>query len=121
MLYVNLSNLHFFASHGFYEEEKILGAAFEVNVCVGFQPKKIPVQHLDETIDYSAVYELVKNIMQHPQPLLETVVSTMALQIFEKFPLAENVQISIVKINPPILEFMGEAGVEIEIRREEMM
>ncbi len=121
MLYVNLSNLHFFASHGFYEEEKILGAAFEVNVRVGFQPTKIPVNHLDETIDYSAVYELVKNIMQHPQPLLETVASSMALQIFEKFSLAESVKISIVKINPPILEFMGEAGVEIELNRKELM
>lgn len=121
MLYVNLSNLHFYAAHGFYEEEKIMGASFEVNVRVGFQPKKIPVAHLEETIDYSAVYELVKKIMQHAQPLLETVASTMALEIFEKFSLAEMVRINIIKLNPPILEFMGEAGVEIEVRRQDTM
>lgn len=121
MLYVILSNLHFYASHGFYEEEKIMGAAFEVNVRVGHQPKKIPISHLDETIDYSTVYALVKKVMLHVQPLLETVATTIAVQIFEKFSLAEKVNIKIVKLNPPILEFMGETGVEIELNREDFI
>lgn len=121
MLFVILSNLRFYASHGFYEEEKIMGASFEVHVRVGYQPKKIPVAHLEETIDYSAVYALVKKVMQHAQPLLEMVASTMALQIFENFALAEKVIIKIVKLSPPILEFMGEAGVEIELNREDFI
>ncbi|MBS1730171.1 MAG: dihydroneopterin aldolase [Bacteroidetes bacterium] len=120
MLFVHLSNLHFYASHGFYEEEKVMGASFEVNVRVGFQPNKFPILHLTETIDYSAVYELVKKVMQHAQPLLETVAGTMAVQIFEQFSLAEQVHIHIVKLNPPILEFMGESGVSLDVKRDEI-
>ncbi len=81
------------------------------------QPEKFPVTHLDETIDYTAVYNLVKEIMQKPEPLLETVVSLIASEILRKFSHAEEVSVSITKLNPPIIAFEGKVGVKCVLKR----
>ena len=117
MLTIELSKLRFHAYHGLYHEEKKLGGDFEVNVTVIHQPKKIPVLHLEETIDYTAVYNLIKEIMQKPEPLLETVVTLIAEEIMKRFFQAEEVNVSITKLNPPILSFEGRVGVSYVLKR----
>lgn len=96
-----------------------MGASFVVQAEVAYTPTQLPIRHLAETIDYSAVYSLVKKVMQEAQPLLETVASTIVREIFTQFPLAEKVTIHIEKMNPPILEFMGEAAVSLSLHRHE--
>lgn len=117
MLTIHLSNLHFYAHHGLYEEEKLLGAAYEVNVTVSHLPKTIPVKNLSDTIDYSAVYQLVKNFMQQPYALLETIVTAMAAQILDTFLQAQIVFVEIKKVHPPILSFQGSVGVSYTASR----
>lgn len=117
MLTIELSKLRFHAFHGLYHEEKKLGGDFEVNLSVQHQPAKLPVMHLDETIDYMAVYRVVKEIMLRPEPLLETVVTMIAEEILRKFSHAEEVTVSITKLNPPIIAFEGTVGVKYILRR----
>ncbi len=117
MLSITLHNIHFFNHHGIYEEEKILGNEFEVNITVTLFPKSLPVKHLEETIDYVSVYELVKTRMAIATPLLETLVTEIAEQIISQFSLAESVSISIRKVNPPISQFRGSVGVSFSLNR----
>jgi dihydroneopterin aldolase len=117
MLTIELSNVHFHAYHGLYEEEKKLGGDYLVNISITHIPVKIPITHLDETIDYSKVYEMVKSAMQQPRPLLETLVTTLAQEILTKFSQVEEVKIAIKKIHPPIIAFQGEVGVSYSLRR----
>ena len=117
MLTIELSKLRFHAYHGLYHEEKKLGGDFEVNVTVVHQPIKLPILHLDETIDYMAVYNLIKEIMQKPEPLLETVVTLLAEEILKRFSHAEEVNVSITKLNAPILSFEGRVGVRYFLKR----
>jgi dihydroneopterin aldolase len=117
MLTIELSKLRFHAYHGLYHEEKKLGGDFEVNVIVLHHPLKLPILQLDETIDYMAIYNLVKEIMQKPEPLLETVVTLIAEEILKKFSHAEEVNVSITKLNPPILSFEGRVGVRYVLKR----
>ena len=118
MFTIELSKLHFHAYHGLYHEEKKLGGDFEVNVTVFHQPEKFPVLHLDETIDYTRIYNLIKEIMQKPEPLLESVVSLIASEILRKFSHAEEVSVSIIKLNPPIIAFEGTVGVKCVLKRD---
>jgi dihydroneopterin aldolase len=117
MLTIELSKLRFHAYHGLYHEEKKLGGDFEVNVTVIHQPVKIPVTHIHETIDYTAVYTVVKEIMQQAQPLLETVATIIASEILKKFSHAEEVIVSIKKLNPPMISFQGMVGVKYAVKR----
>ncbi|WP_161818487.1 dihydroneopterin aldolase [Sediminibacterium roseum] len=122
LLTISLHNLHFFAYHGLYEEEKILGNHFELNVVVKHAPPELPVKRLDDTIDYVAVYELVRRRMEIPTPLLETVVTEIAKEILIRFTLAEEVFISIRKMYPPIsyMHARGSVGVGFELKRKDL-
>jgi dihydroneopterin aldolase len=120
MLSIHLHNIIFFSHHGIHEEERILGNEFEVNITVKHSPKQLPVKHLQDTIDYISVYELVKKRMAIPTPLLETLATEIAKQILETFPLAEALSISIRKLYPPVSQLQGSVGVSFELSRKEL-
>ena len=119
MLIIQLRSLSFYAYHGVYQEEKQLGAEYEVDVSVHHQEKKIPVLHLSETINYVSVYELVKKHMNEPRHLLETVATTLAQDVFDTFAEVEKLSITIVKKKPPIAAFQGSVAVTYKAKREE--
>lgn len=114
---INLKHLRFFAYHGVYEEEKLLGGEFEVNVSVTYTATNTPVTSINETLDYTALYDLVKQRMATPSPLLETVAGDIGREIFAKFPASEEVTISIDKLHPPIKNFEGSVGVSYILNR----
>lgn len=120
MLSIHLHKIRLFAYHGIHAEEKILGNSFELDLTIRYQPEKLPVQHLSESIDYVAVYDLVKKRMTIATPLLETVVTEMAISILKTFALAEEVEITIRKTHPPIAQIEGSVGVSFAITRKEL-
>ncbi len=117
MLQIHLKNVQFFAYHGIFSEERKLGNFFELNIDIWVQPITLPVLHMKESIDYVAVYELVKKRMQIATPLLETVVTEIAQSILAQFSLANKVSISIDKVRPPIVQFDGKVGVSFTLER----
>ncbi len=120
MLTIHLHNIIFFAHHGIFEEEKILGNEFVLNISINCLPKKIPIMHMTETIDYVSVYELVKKRMAIATPLLETVITDIAIRIMAQFMQAEEVLISMKKNYPPIQGIEGSVGVSFELKRNEI-
>ena len=118
MLTIHLTNLQFYAYHGLYEEETAVGGKYEVNVSVSHREAKMPVLHITETIDYTAVYDLVKKHMLRPRHLLEAVATTLAKDILHSFVLADEVSVSIKKITPPIVNFQGSVSVHYTTKRQ---
>ena len=118
MLTIQLLNLSFYAYHGIHEEENKLGAEYEVNVSVKHQEKKIPVLHINETIDYTSVYGLLKQHMMQSRALLETIATTFVNDVFAQFAEAEEVSITIIKKHPPIAAFEGSVAVSYTAKRE---
>lgn len=121
MLAIHLQQLKFHSFHGLYEEENITGNEFEVNLTVKFHPHEIPCQSIEQTINYVSLYEMIKERMNKPTPLLETIATELVLQIFQKYIFSEEVSISIKKINPPIINFQGIVGVSFELKRKDLM
>ncbi len=118
MLTIELKNLRFHAYHGLYKEEKVLGAEFELDVTVLHYPNAIPILHIQDTIDYTLIYEIVKKNMQQPAELLETLATRIAYEVFSQFSHVEQVNIYIRKINPPIAAFRGSLGVRYTLNKE---
>lgn len=114
---IHLNDLHFFAYHGLYKEEQVLGNEFEINLEIGFTPSAFPIVHIADTINYADVYALVKKRMQIPTPLLETIAGDIAAEILAQFSLADYVNISINKLKPPIAQFIGSLGVSLKVNR----
>lgn len=110
MFTIHLNKLVFFAHHGLHGEEAVTGTNFEIDVAVQFDASG-KITSLHQTINYAAVYEVIKKNMQHPVALLET----LAQDITEDIYLLDNritaINININKLHPPIKNFMGSVGV----------
>ena len=120
MLKIELLDLWFRARHGLYEEEKQLGGDFKLDVELYYLPASTPY-HIHETIDYSEVYALIRRHMQKPEPLLETLVINIGNDILRRFKLAEEIRVSIKKINPPIISFTGSMSVSYQQTRAALL
>ncbi|MBW7892811.1 MAG: dihydroneopterin aldolase [Chitinophagaceae bacterium] len=111
MIKIALHQLKFHAYHGLYKEERTAGNDFEINLTVSFDEPSSRITKLEDTINYAQLYELVKDRMAIPEPLLETLVMDIARQIKEKFARVREIDISIRKMKIPLINFLGEASV----------
>lgn len=110
MLTITLQKLQFHAYHGFYDEEKIIGNNFEIDIAVTIDvPEKIT--EIKQTVDYVIIYELVKKRMQQPTQLLETVAQQLADNIHSLDERVNEVQVTIKKLSPPIEQFEGSISI----------
>lgn len=119
MMQVHLRQLKLYGYHGIDEGEDVLGGEYEVSLTASYLPEELPVVSINHTIDYTVLYTMVKQRMQKPTPLLETLATEIASEIFVKFSNVEEVVISIFKLHPPIKNFEGSAGVTYQLKREE--
>lgn len=100
---VSLEGMLFYAYHGVFEEERTIGNHYVVDVSIhtSFQ-QAVDADDLKGTIDYGEVYEVVKQIMDVPTQLLETLAGRMVQQIFNHFASAQAIRVSVAKKHPPI-------------------
>jgi dihydroneopterin aldolase len=110
---ISLNDVHFFGHHGIYEEEKILGNTFIVNLYVDLIPAENIIKNISETIDYVTLFELVKARMAKPTPLLETIVTELAETILKDFTLVHTVFVKITKSQVAIHTLQGNMSVAI--------
>lgn len=112
MLTIALNELKFQAYHGVYDEERILGNQYQVNCMVNIEETVEVITKINETINYKTLFDLIKENMEIPTPLLETVCMRIGRQIHEKFPTAVFISITIKKIHPPVNGFSGSSSVQ---------
>ena len=117
MIEVYLKDVIINGKHGLHAEEAATGGAFKVNLVASYQPINIPVILINETVDYSALFNLVKEKFKQRTLLLETLVTEIAYDVLAKFPVVTKVRVSINKVNAPIKNFQGEVGVSYELNR----
>ena len=113
---IKLSNIVFYAHHGYYKAERELGQRFELDIIVECDVSAASkTDELDNAIDYRKVYSLAKEAFENYKfKLLETVAERIADQILESFKV-NAVVIKVRKPNVPIKGFIDH--IEIEIRR----
>lgn len=101
---VSLEGMLFYAYHGVFEEERTIGNHYVVDVSIhtSFQ-QAVDADDLKGTIDYGEVYEVVKQIMDVPTQLLETLAGRMVQQIFNHFASAQAITVSVAKNTLPLV------------------
>lgn len=111
LISIELKELRFTANHGLYPEEQKTGNEFEVNLTVSFIPLSGTITGLNDSIDYTQLYELVKREMKHPRHLLETLAMEISESIHFTFPQIKKVEVSVKKLHVPIVNFRGQIAV----------
>lgn len=100
---IALEGLEFHAFHGVYPHERESGNWFEVDVTVDADfSHAAKTDELAGTVDYEAIYRVVKEQMDKPSKLLETVGENIVEEILTRFTKVTRVELKISKINPPI-------------------
>ncbi len=98
-----LKDIHLHAFHGVYEEEHKNGTEYVLNLRLTVEGLEDAAESdkLEDTIDYSTVYQRVVEEMQTPSNLIEHVAKRIAKRIINDFESVYSVWISIEKKNPP--------------------
>ncbi len=110
---ITLSDIEFYAYHGWHSEEEKIGANFSIDVSIDFDPGK-EVVNLDDTINYVAVFEKIKEVFEQSVKLLETLAEDICQKIHSLDDRITTINIKITKLNPPITNFNGTVSVSLQ-------
>lgn len=114
--YISLRNVRFHAFHGVMPQERKVGADFLVNLRVGYPLEQaMQSDEVGDTLNYAALYEVVKAEMMQPSNLLEHVAGRIADAIVKHFPQVTSIDLALTKQNPPMGADCDGAGVEIHL------
>ena len=120
MALIALEDMRFYAYHGLYEEERIIGTNFVLDIFIETDIhsadtiKEHGMDKLINTINYETVYDICKMQMRQEssEKLLETVLSNIVFALKKQFSTIQVVKTKIRKLNPPIGGYIGSASIE---------
>ncbi|HVM89179.1 MAG TPA: dihydroneopterin aldolase [Puia sp.] len=119
MLTIQLHHLTFFGHHGLHQEEQITANNFEVSLDVTYDEHNTQFNKPEDTIDYVALYNIVRGQMNITTPLLEKICDQIAGKIKNQFPLVREINVCIKKLNMPIENFHGSISVSLRKKFDE--
>jgi len=100
---IKLKNIKVFAYHGCLKEETKIGSDYRVDLVV---KSNLNISResdcLNDTVDYVLLNKIVKEEMNIPSKLLETVAKRILNRVFFESNLVTKAMVSVSKINPPI-------------------
>lgn len=103
MGWIIIEGMKFYAFHGHYEAEKIIGTYFQVDLHIKADCLKAAVSdNLNDALNYHEVFLLVQTEMGKKSNLIENVANRILNSLFEKFPQIKKAKIKVSKLNPPM-------------------
>ena len=103
MGYIKLENIRVFAYHGCLAEETKIGSDYRVDLEVKASlQNSAETDALADTVDYVFLNRVVREEMNTPSKLLETVAKRILDRILEEDDLVDEAMVWVSKINPPI-------------------
>ena len=100
---ISVNNAWFYSFHGCLHEESVIGAEYIVNATVEVDTAAAEKNdNLESTVDYVAVYGVIKKEMLKPSKLLETVLKRIIVGVKKINKNILSVDVSIKKLSPPI-------------------
>lgn len=113
---ISIEGMEFFAYHGCFKEEQIIGTKFIVDLFIETDTTLAEnSDNLHDTVNYQTVYQVVKAEMETKSKLLEHVGRRVLTRIKQEFPKIDHGRIKIKKLNPPLGGKMDFVAVELEI------
>ena len=100
---IQIENMEFYAYHGHYKEERVIGNRFLVNLEIETN-MDVPVKtdQLNDAVNYQQAYNLVKKEMQIKSHLLENIAQRIVDSMYANFEHIEKVTVKVSKMNPPM-------------------
>ena len=113
-IFIRRLRLH--AHHGVMPQERVVGGEYTVSLCVTTDlSRAMESDDVEDTVDYSQLKSIIVSEMAIPSNLLEHVAGRIASHVCQTFPSVAEVEVEIVKLNPPMGGDSDGAGVVIHL------
>jgi dihydroneopterin aldolase len=119
MATIAIEGMEFHAYHGCFAEEQIIGNLFIVDLW--FETDTAEAEETDnlaDTVNYSEIFEIVKQEMEVKSKLLEHLGKRIMKAIQQGFPTIQTIGIKISKMNPPLGGKVSNVSVFLNSQQE---
>ena len=100
---IQLEEMEFYAYHGHYKEEQIVGNRFLVDLSIeADMDSAARTDDLRDALNYQAAYEIVKQEMQKKSHLLEHIATRILNSLYQNLKGVKKATVKVSKINPPL-------------------
>jgi len=112
---IELEEMEFYAYHGHFEEEQIVGNKFLVNISIETDCSKAAVSDdLNDALNYVSIYKITKEEMEKKSYLLENLTGRIIDRIHKEFPQIVHSKVKVSKLNPPMGGRMEKVSITLE-------
>jgi dihydroneopterin aldolase len=100
---IEIEGMKFYAFHGHFEVEQIVGNEFSIDLKIETDCNNAAISdNLDDALNYQTAYEIVQQEIAQPSKLLENVAKRILDTLYTEFNSIIKASIKISKINPPM-------------------
>jgi len=100
---IRIEQMEFYSYHGHYEEERIVGNRFIVDLSMETDCRKASISDkLKDALDYQKAYDVIKEEMKEKSYLLEHIAGRILDALFINFDELEKAEVKVSKLNPPM-------------------
>ena len=115
---IAISDMRFYAHHGCFEQERVIGTHFRVDLVYRLDTAKAEESDsIADTVSYLDVYQTVKREMGVASNLLEHVARRIGDAVIGRFAAVEEVEVTVSKLAPPLGGQMSSVGVTVKVVR----
>jgi dihydroneopterin aldolase len=112
---ISIEGMEFFAYHGCFQEEQVIGTRFLVDLFMDADTSEAEAtDNLHATVNYQHVYGLVAEEMKVKSKLLEHIARRILDRLAKEYPQITAARIKISKLNPPVGGKVEKVCVELK-------
>jgi len=110
-----IEGMEFYAYHGHFEEEQVVGGNFLVDIIIDTDTDKAAKSDsLDDALDYQSIYQDIKVEMELTSYLLENITYRIMDRLFKNHSSIEHAILKVTKLNPPIGGRVNKVSIRLE-------
>lgn len=118
MAVIAIENMEFFAYHGCFEEEQLIGNKFIVDISFSTPTEAAEISdRLSDTVNYQRVYQIIAAEMETRSALLEHLARRIMDAVTNEFPGIENISLKVAKLHPPLGGKVESVSVKLQSPR----
>ena len=111
---IEIKDMEFYAYHGCFAEEQIVGNKFLVDLTLEVDCDKAKISdNINDAVNYQIAYEIIKEEMEQKSHLLENIAHRILKNLFKKLNGILIARVKVSKINPPLGGRIGNVNVTL--------
>jgi 7,8-dihydroneopterin aldolase/epimerase/oxygenase len=100
---IEIEGMEFYAYHGHFKQEQVVGNKFLVNIAIETGCNEAgKTDNLKDALDYQKVYNLIKEEMGKKSYLLEHICNRIIDRLYAEFSCIGKATVKVSKLNPPM-------------------